>query len=199
MSAWLMKVTLIGILVSMLFQSCSFERLYNLKQRNKVHAYEQVDFHDLMSRYMKKDLVADDFEGIYSVSLVVVKKGGLLTHEDKERVIERQENYQEVAIIRDYENPNREYVEVPLNKKYLPSYSIRGEFMKVPDANLLIYKHYESRGKSESYTFAFDQSKDILEGIRKDNNKMAEYTYTLTYVRLNPIVKKTARANETYQ
>ena len=181
--------------MSISFCSCSVEKLYTLSQRNKIHSYEQIDFHDLMKRYMQKELSDDSFEGIYSVSRVVMKKGGILTDGNKERVIERQENYQEVAIIRDFENPNREYVEVPLDKKYLPSYSIRGEFTKVSDANLLIYKHYESKSKSESYTFTFDQAKDILEGIRKDNSKMAEYTYKLTYIRLSPTSKKSARTN----
>jgi hypothetical protein len=124
-----------------------------------------------------------------------MKKGGLLTDSNKERVIVRQENYQEVAIIRDFNNPNREYIEVPLDKKYLPSYSIRGEFSRVVDANLLIYKHFESRSKSESYTFTFDRSKDMLEGIRVDNNKNAEYTYKLTYVRLSSGLKRSVNSN----
>jgi hypothetical protein len=157
-----------------------------MKQRSKVNAYEQIDFHDLVKRYMNKDpLRADDLEGIYSVSMVVSKKGkGILSATEKDKIAERKENYVQVAIFKDVETGNREYIEVPLNKKYLPSYSIQGEFSRMADANILIYKKYESRGRVTAYTFTFDRSRNILEGVRKENNGQFEYTYQLTYVKL---------------
>jgi len=178
------------LMIVVALSGCSIEKLYTMKQRSKVNAYEQIDFHDLMKRYMQREPAPDDLEGIYSVSIVVNKKGGMLSDPDKERIIQREENYQEVAILRDAGNPNRDYVVIPLDKKYLPAYSIRGEFTRVADANLLVYKHLESKGKSQSYTFTFDRSRDMLEGIRKDNSRNAEYTYQMTYVRLSPTIKK---------
>jgi hypothetical protein len=119
------------------------------------------------------------------VSMVVYKKGkGMLSSTEKEKIAERKENYMQVVIMKDSDGADREYIEVPLDKKYLPSYSVRGEFSSMADANILIYKRLEARGKSSSYTFTFDRTKEILEGVRKENNGQFEYTYQLTYVKM---------------
>ena len=176
------------LLIGVLSFSCSMEKLYTMKQRNKIHAYEQIDFHALVKRYLNKEESSiGEIEGIYSVSMVVNKKGkGILSSTEKEKISERKENYMQVAILKDTESANREFVEIPLDKKFLPSYSIRGEFNRMADANILIYNHFESRGRITSYTFTFDRTKDILEGVRKENSGQFEYTYQLTYVKLHP-------------
>ncbi len=182
----MMRVIISFILLLTFLSSCSVEKLYTMKQRSKVNAFEQIDFHDLMKRYLNKDVQkADELEGLYSVSMVVSKKGkGILSSSEKERITDRKENYLQVAILKDMETGNREYMEVPLDKKYLPSYSIQGEFSRMEDANILIYKKYESRGRVTAYTFTFDRTRNILEGVRKENNGQFEYTYLLTYVKL---------------
>jgi hypothetical protein len=108
---------------------------------------------------------------------------------EKERIIERKENYSKVAIIRDAGDSNREYFEVSLDNESLPSSSVRGEFTRMTEANILIYNRLEPRGKTSTYTFTYDYSRDILEGVRKENSGQAEYTYNLTYIKLHP--KKT--------
>ena len=181
-----MKIIFSIIIIILALASCSIEKLYTMKQRTKVHGYEQIDFHDLVKRYVNKENFGEgEMEGIYSVSLVVTKKGkGILSSTEKEKVSERKENYLQVVILKDADGANREYIEVPLDKKYLPSYSVRGEFSRMADANILIYNHFESRGKISSYTFAYDRTKELLEGIRKENNGQFEYTYRLTYVKI---------------
>lgn len=181
-----MKIIFSIIIVILALASCSIEKLYTMKQRTKVHGYEQIDFHDLVKRYVNKENAGEgEMEGIYSVSLVVTKKGkGILSSTEKEKVSERKENYLQVVLLKDDDGANREYIEVPLDKKYLPSYSVRGEFSRMADANILIYNHFESRGKISSYTFAYDRTKELLEGIRKENNGQFEYTYRLTYVKI---------------
>lgn len=183
------------LLIAVGLGSCSFEKLYSMKQRSKVYGYEQVDFHDVVMRYMNKQQSSvGEIEGIYSVSMIVYKKGkGVLSSTEKEKISERKENYMQVAIIRDEGGANREFIEVPLEKKYLPSYSVRGEFSRMADANILVYKRLESRGKSSSYTFTFDRTKDILEGIRKENNGQFEYTHQLTYMKLHPKKSESSR------
>jgi hypothetical protein len=180
--------TIFIVLITIGFTSCSVEKLYTMKQQSKVHSYEQIDFHDLMKRYVSKEQPdIGEIEGIYSVSMIMYKKGkGILSSTEKEKIAERKENYMQVAILKDANSADREYIEVPLDKKFLPSYSIRGEFSRMADANILIYKHLESRGKTSSYTFTFDRTKDILEGVRKENNGQFEYTWQLTYVKLQP-------------
>lgn len=181
-----MKILISGLFIFLAFTSCSVEKLYTMQQRSKLHAYEQIDFHDLVKRYVNKEHTrAGDMEGIYSVSLVVTKKGkGMLSSTEKEKIAERKENYMQVVLLRDADGANREYIEIPLDKKYLPSYSVRGEFSSMADANILIYNHFESKGRVSSYTFAYDRTKELLEGIRKENNGQFEYTYQLTYVKI---------------
>ncbi|MBK5277651.1 MAG: hypothetical protein JJE09_02190 [Bacteroidia bacterium] len=159
-----------------------------MKQNRKVHPYEQIDFSEVVKRYFAKDETSvGTIEGIYSVSSLITKKGkGALSSNEKERVVERKENYSEVAIIRDSKNSGREYLEVPLDKDYVPSYSIRGEFTGMTEGNILVYKHFESRGRIFSYTFTYDKAHDILEGVRTENDGGFTVTYKLTYLKLFP-------------
>ncbi len=185
-----MKVACIGIVIVLILtsSSCSVEKLYTMRQKQKVNPYEQIDFGSMVNRYLNKDKTSvGTIEGIYSVSSLIIKKGkGLLSATEKEKVVERKENYSKVAIIRDPGNTNREYLEVPLDKDLLPSYSVRGEFTNVSDGNIMVYKHFEPRGKVLSYTFSYDKEKDILEGIRTENDGSFTITYKLTYLKLLP-------------
>jgi hypothetical protein len=183
-----MKIIFSLGVISFLLSSCSMEKLYTMQQKRKIYAYEQLNFHALMQRYLSKENSSlGTIEGIYSVSILVKKKGkSLLSPVEKEKVLQRKENYSKVAIIRDTGDPNREYLEISLDNEFLPSYSVRGEFTSMTEANILIYKHLEARGQSSTYTFTYDRSRDILEGVRTENKNQAEYTYTLTYIKLHP-------------
>jgi hypothetical protein len=183
------------LVVSVISASCSMDKLYQSKQRAKLHSYEQVDFQNLMKRYLNKEaIVADDIEGIYTVSLIVTKRSrGLLSGVEKEKVTLRNENYQQVAIIKETFNPNREYLEIELDPRYSISYSVRGEFTKYAESNILFYNHFDARKDNTTYTFTYDYSKDMLEGVRKENKGQAEYTYKLTYMKLHPKVDEISR------
>ncbi|HMV08787.1 MAG TPA: hypothetical protein PK325_10935 [Cyclobacteriaceae bacterium] len=149
--------------------------------------FEQVDFQELMKRYMSKDVSSsDDIEGIYSVSIVVEKKNKpLFSSEEQQRVVERKENYATVAIVRDHTS-GREYIEISLDKEKQSSYPVRGEFAPMNDRNIMIYKHFEPKGKSFTYTFSFDKDRDMLEGIRTEVNGKTEFTYKMTYLKMQP-------------
>lgn len=177
-----------GMMLLLVSASCSIEKALQMQQKYKVYPYEQVNFSSMMKRYLNKtEASAGTIEGIYSVSSLITKKGkSLLTGTEKEKVLDRRENYSKVAIIRDAGNPNREYFEVPLDNESLPSYSVRGEFNGVSDGNIMVYKHFEPRGKVLTYTFAYDNERDILEGIRTENQGSATITYKLTYIKLFP-------------
>jgi len=171
-----------------LLSSCSLDKLYMMRLQRKAAAYEQVEFNDIVKRYFGKDKTSvGTIEGIYSVSSLITKKGkGLLSSTEKEKTVDRDENYSKVAIIHDANSSNREYIEIPVDKDYLPSYSVRGEFTGMTDGNIMVYKHFESRKKTSSYTFTYDRSRDILEGVRTENNGSFTYTYKLTYLKLYP-------------
>lgn len=173
--------------MALVLSSCSIEKLYSLKNKQKRPEFEQIDFHDLTQRYMYKEDYSNSIEGIYAVSVVVLRKGKpFLSSTEKEKIVERKENYSTVAIIRDPNNANREYLEISLDKTQLPTYSVRGEFTKLAESNLLIYRHFESRKQVSTYTFTYDGVRDMLEGVRKENSGNSEFTYTLTYAKLHP-------------
>ena len=179
---------LIWLIAFLFLVSCSIDKLYKMKQSRKLNPYEQINFNEIVKLYFAKDETSvGTIEGIYSVSSLVTKKGkGALSSTEKEKVVDRKENYSEVAIIQDKNTGGREYLEVPLDKDYVPSYSIRGEFTGMTDGNILVYKHFESRGKVVSYTFTYDKAHDILEGIRTENDGSFTITYKLTYLKLFP-------------
>lgn len=155
------------------------------KATGKQSEFEQVDFHQLMKRYMSKEHSSEgDIEGIYSVSIVVEKKSTpLFSTQERERVMERKENYATVAILRDHHS-KREFMEISLEKEKQASYPVRGEFTAMNDANIMIYKHFEPKGKNTTYTFSYDKDRDMLEGIRTEVKGKAEYTYKLVYLKL---------------
>jgi hypothetical protein len=64
---------------------CSMEKLYQMRQKQKVNPYEQIDFGSMVKRYMDKDQTSvGTIEGIYSVSSLITKKGkGLLSSTEK--------------------------------------------------------------------------------------------------------------------
>lgn len=159
-----------------------------MRQKHKVYSFEQVNFNDLLKAYLNKDTGGrQSLEGIYAVSSITTRKGkGILSSTEKEKVLDRKENYMQVAIIKDVKDLHREFIEVPIDKGLFPSYSIKGEFSQFTENSFAVYKRLEKRDNSTTFTFSFDKSYDILEGIRTENSGNYTYTYKLTYVKLFP-------------
>ncbi len=184
-----MRGKLCVLIILFLVSSCTIDRMYQKKSSKSSYAFEQVDFNDLAKLYMGKNQSPDveNIEGIYSVSSVIIKKGkGLFSVSEKEKVMDRKENYSKVVIFKDRDNSNRDYFEVPIDKAKLPSYSIRGEFSRISEGNILVYKHFEPRGKVLNYTFTYDSQKDMLEGIRTEAKGSQTIIYQLSYLKLLP-------------
>jgi hypothetical protein len=161
-------------------------------QRAKVKSspLEQVTLEEMVERYMGKDQTSvGTIEGIYSVSSVVTKKGkAVFSAREKEKITDRKENYSKVAIIRDNSAAGREFIEIVLDKTYVTAYPVYGEFSTMNESNLLLYKHFDSKARATSFTFTYDKSKDVLEGIRTENSGNRTITYQLTYVKISPKV-----------
>ena len=120
---------LIAILV--LSGSCSVEKLHQMKQTQKRTEFEQMDFDDLAKLYMTKKIGENELEGIYSVSHIIVKRAkGFLSSVEKEKVVDRKENFGRVAIFSDQGKSARNFFEVPLTDSRQLSHSIRGEFIQ---------------------------------------------------------------------
>lgn len=168
--------------------ACSIEKQYIMRQKHKVYSFEQVNFNDILRAYLNETAQEKaSFEGIYAVTLVTTKKGRtFLSNNDRERVTERRDNFKQVAIIKDVKNMHREFIELTIDKGLLPSYSIKGEFSAFTENSVAVYKQLEKRDQFTTYTFSFDKSYDILEGVRVENNGNSVTTHKLTYVKLFP-------------
>lgn len=186
------------LILSLLMSSCSFDKIYQTKQSKKKAEFDQFDFDDLAKLYMKKSAPTDhSIEGIYFISHLIVKRGkGFLSSVEKEKVMDRKENYGTVVIFRDNGKSVRDYFEVPLSTNRQLSYSIRGEFSRASEGNILIYRHFEPRKKVLTYTFTYDESKDLLEGVRTENDGNSVVTYTLTYIKLFPKPESAVQAEK---
>src|SRR5690606_25233671 len=122
--------------------SCMVPAQLGSQQQVKRAPYEKITFEDLAKRYLEKADAANSIEGIYSVSSVVIKKGPqFISGEVRERVIERQENYARVAILKERPGSKREYVEVSLTYREAGTYPVVGEFNVFGEGRGLIYKH----------------------------------------------------------
>ncbi len=174
---------LLIILPLLAIQGCIVHTV-STKRAEKTSAFRQVNFQDLIQRYMKKGGV-NSIEGVYSVSGIVIRKGKNLLGEEREKTTDRKENYATVAILQE-DQKGGDLIELSLNKKGLTSYSIIGEFKSAAAGGILVYKHYDPKGKDTSYTFTRDETSEILEGVRVENEGGKQVTYKLVYVKLNP-------------
>ena len=174
-----------GLIISWFLIGCSIEKLYKRKQ-SSTSPYQQIDLRALVERYLKKDKL-NSIEGIYSVSGRVTKRGkGFMSNTEKEKTTDRQENYAQVAILRDPQDTGRDYIELSLDKVYQPSYSVVGEFNTASGRNILLYKHLGGKSKASSFTFTSDKDSDMLEGIRVESEGNTTVTYKLTYIKIYP-------------
>jgi hypothetical protein len=68
--SWAIGLGVMAIALS----SCSIEKLYSLRYKHKKQEFEQLDFHDLVQRYIYKEESTNSIEGIYAVSVVVLRR-----------------------------------------------------------------------------------------------------------------------------
>jgi hypothetical protein len=155
----------------------------------KSSVYEEVDLEGMIRRYIAKTHGDEpSIEGIYTVSGEVIRKGkSLLSSVERERTIERKDNYARVAILKDWPGSNTEYVEISLEEKNAPRYPIVAELNELAEGGGFIYKHYEPKGKVLTFTFLYDKNKpDILDGVYTETKNDVVITYKLTYVKVYP-------------
>ncbi len=174
------------LLISVILSSCSVSKLQQLHPSQRKADFEQFDFDDLSKMYMRKIQQDENaIEGIYSVSHVIIKKSKpFLSGTEREKTVDRKENYSTVVILKEAGTAARDYFEIPIGASRQLSYSVRGEFSLANEGSILIYRHFEPKKKVLTYTFTHDADKDILEGVRTENNGNAVIVYKLTYVKL---------------
>lgn len=157
------------------------------RSRN-ASTFEQIDFEGILKRYLGKDFKPGaPIEGIYEVSCTITKRGkGFLSRVERDKIVMRRENYAKVAIVKDWPDTEREYLEISLNAKSAPQYPIIGDFQSFAEGGGFVYKHYVPKGPSEPFTFTRDLQPEILEGIRSEVKGSKTIIYKLTYLKIYP-------------
>ena len=154
----------------------------------KTGEFEQIDFEGILKRYLGKDYKPGaPIEGIYEVSCTITKRGKrFLSSVERDKVVMKRENYAKVAIVKDWPDAKREYLEISLNTKSAPQYPIIGDFHSFAEGDGFIYKHYVPKRDAESFTFIQDFQPEILEGARSEIRGSKTIIYKLTYLKIYP-------------
>ncbi len=162
-----------------------FKRSGNLLKKTVNGKYEEVDFEDLIRRYMGKEK-SDPLEGIYSVSCVITKTSKrFLSKRDKVRVVARKDNYARVAILRDWPGSTRDFIEVTLSYRDAKKYPIVGELQELSGGRGFIYRHIEPDGSDLDFSM-LPASLELLEGEFSEMKRRKTITYKLSYLKLFP-------------
>lgn len=177
------KLLLSFLVFSLIAQGVTGQSLF--KRRAKFQ-YEEIKFEDLIKRYFEKEATPlSTYEGIYSVSCVIVRHGrNFLTGQKTERIVQRKDNYARIAILKDRAGSSRDLVEVSLSYREADKYPVMGEFNILAEGRGLIYNHFEPDGTL--FAFSMKSESDLMDGEYSfmDGNKMI--TYKLSYLRIYP-------------
>jgi len=151
--------------------------------RKKV-TYEEVDLENVMKRYFGKTF-GHSIEGIYSVSCVITKrKKKFLSNGERVRVMARRDNYGKVAIMKDWPNSNRDFIEISLSYRKTNSFPIMGELDVMANGAGYVYTHIEPDGKR--YIFSMLESEGMLEAEHSVTKRRRTVTYHLSYMKIYP-------------
>jgi hypothetical protein len=139
----------------------------------------------MMRRYFLKGQ-PDDLEGIYSVSCVITKRNKVfLSKREKIRIVERQDNYARVALIKDWPGSKRDFIEISLIYHDAKKYPIIGELNGISQGKGMIYKHLEPDGSIVSFSM-ISESPELLEGEFSKMERKKTITYRLSYLKIYP-------------
>jgi hypothetical protein len=173
------------MVVSILLLSLHARAQDEIQKKKKKFQFEEVDFEDMMRRYFQKEQT-HNFEGVYSVSCTITKrKKVFLSKREKFRILERQDNYARVAILKDWPASKREFIEISLSNQDGRKYPIVGEMDGILEGSGLIYKHIEPDGSVISFTM-MSESPELLEGEFSTMKGRKTITYRLSYLRIFP-------------
>jgi len=179
-------ILLVGLPASVLGQETrNVASKAGFRKKQKSLFSEHIDFEGMVKRYLIKEAPMEPLEGIYSVSAIISKRGGFLTNPNREKIIARKDNYAKVVIMKDSENPHREYLEISLASKIPGKYPVVGEFSSLSEGRAFVYKHYEPKQPITSYSFVLSEF-DILDGILTEVVRRKTITYKLSYLKIYP-------------
>ena len=165
-----------------------FENAFSQSERSrrlKNTSYEEVDFEDLVHRYVGKE-ASHQLEGVYSVSCVITKRNKkFLSKAERIRIVGRKDNYGRVAILKDWPGSKNDFIEVSLSYRDAKKYPIVGHLNLLADSEGIIYRHIEPDGRTITFSM-LSESLELLEAEYSDMQKRKTITYRLSYLKIYP-------------
>jgi len=148
--------------------------------------YPETSIEDMLQRYLDKDSGQDDVGGIYSVSCVITKRSTpFLSRREREKVVERKDNYARVAILRDKPGAVSDYIEISMSYRDPSRYPIMGEISRLSEGRGFIYKHVEPNSATVTFSMA-SESAELIEGEYSIVDGKRTITYRLSYLKIYP-------------
>jgi len=175
------------VIVMMVSITQAHAQLNSLVSKKKKYTYSYVTVNDMVKRYVSKSShPMNSIEGIYSVSGTVTKKGKNLVGAMKEKVVDRKNNYADIAIIRDWSDSGTEFIVLSLKQNDEERYAIVAELTTLSEGRGFLCKHFEPDGKILTFTFTFDGDSDLLEGVFTQQEGNKTVTYSISYLKTFP-------------
>jgi hypothetical protein len=188
--------TRVVLVATLVLSSCIYmpRTVTKDNSKSKPSPYRKITLEEMVRRYVAKTHDGKSIEGIYTVSSEVIKKGkGLLDKEERERVVDRKNNYATVAILKDWPGSTTEYVEISLHGDNTSSYPIISEINSLAGEQGYIFNHVDKKGGKMPFTFTADHNHDVLEGVYTEKSGNKEITYKLSYLKTYPKNKNFAQ------
>ncbi|MBK5277654.1 MAG: hypothetical protein JJE09_02205 [Bacteroidia bacterium] len=181
-----MKTKYLSLVLLLAFAGHNVHSQSRPKSIFKKSHYQEIDFEDLMHRYLGKEAGSfNRIEGIYSVSCVITQTSkSFWSGRQKVKVVERQDNYARVALLKDWPGAKRDFIEVSLSYRAADRYPVVGEVSTLAEGEAYIYKHIEPDGTV--YDFSMAVSPDMLEGQHAEMLGRKTITYKLSYMKIYP-------------
>jgi hypothetical protein len=156
------------------------------KLKQKKFPYQEIDFEDMIRRYFNKPAgPINTMEGIYSVSCVILTQNKVLfSKRERIKVVERKDNYARIAIVKDWPETKRDFIEISLSYRDAKRYPIVGWINLLSEGNTMIYNHIEPDAKTSSFSMA--QQADLIEGEYSVVKGRKTVTYKLSYLKIYP-------------
>lgn len=166
---------------------CAIEAHAQTKTKQHRYIYQQIDLEEMVRRFISKTPEPGSIEGIYSVSCIIMKSNrSWITGHQRDRAINRKDNYAKVAILKDWPGSDTEYIELSLNAKNSPQYPIVSTITSLSDGRGFLFRHLEPDNNHMTFTFTLDEYPDILQGAHTIQRGKATIVYKLSYLKTFP-------------
>lgn len=146
--------------------------------------YYQGTEESIRNYYNNNSEKLDPIEGIFMISHKIYDSYG--------KILDSKENWGRLAIIKDLNNYNREFIEVNLEAEGFPKFAVTAEFTKATNGLVYLSKQYDPSGASSNENFLWDNDLGILSSETTEYYQGSKFTIKRYYLKVYPKSTNTA-------